>query len=106
MQTIALTQKRTRYESIVLALLSKMSKGRIDIYLPSGEHVRIGDGSGHIHATVRILDNIFFEKCVLFGDVGFGESYTDGYWETDNITEVIKWFLLNVDSAPTLWAAA
>ena len=39
---------------------------------------------------------------MLYGDVGFGESYTDGYWETDNITEVIKWFLLNVDSAPTI----
>jgi cyclopropane-fatty-acyl-phospholipid synthase len=102
MQTIALTQKRTRYESIVLALLSKMDKGRIDIYLPSGEHVRLGDGSGHIHANVRILNNLFFEKCVLYGDVGFGESYMDGYWETDNITEVIKWFLLNIDSAPTL----
>ena len=102
MEAITLTHKRTRYENIVLQLLSKMSKGRIDIYLPSGEHVKLGNGNSHIHASVHIRDNRFFEKCVLYGDVGFGESYTDGYWETDSITEVIKWFLLNVDAAPTL----
>ncbi len=102
MQTITLTQKRTLYENIVLRLLSQMRKGSIHIYLPSGENVKIGDGAGKIHASVHILDPRFFEKCVLYGDVGFGEAYTDGYWDTDNITEVIKWFLLNVDSAPTL----
>jgi len=102
MQAITLTQKRTRYESIVLQLLSKMRKGSITIFLPSGENVKIGEEKESVHASIQILDTRFFEKCVLFGDVGFGESYTDGYWETDNITEVIKWFLLNVDSAPTL----
>lgn len=102
METIALTHKRTRYETIVLSLLSKMNRGRIDISLPSGEQVSIGNGEGKIHASVSILDNRFFEKCVLFGDVGFGESYTDSYWETDSITNVIKWFLLNIDSAPTV----
>jgi len=74
----------------------------MDLHLPSGEHISMGDGVGRIHASVSITDNRFFEKCVLYGDIGFGESYTDGYWETENITEVIKWFLLNVDSAPTL----
>jgi cyclopropane-fatty-acyl-phospholipid synthase len=102
MQTITLAHKKTFYETIVLQLLSKMSKGRIDIHLPSGELLQFGDGTGSVHASVNISDNRFFEKCVLYGDIGFGEAYTDGYWETDNIAEVIKWFLLNVDSAPTL----
>ncbi len=102
MQTITLAHKRTRYESIVLQLLSKMDKGSIDIYLPSGEHVKLGTGVGSIHASIHITDTRFFEKCVLYGDIGFGESYVDRYWETESITDVIKWFLLNVDSAPTV----
>jgi cyclopropane-fatty-acyl-phospholipid synthase len=36
----------------------------------------------------------------LFGDIGFGEAYVDGLWDTDNITNVIKWVLLNIDNAP------
>jgi len=102
MQTITLSHKKTLYETIVFQLLSKMSKGKIDIRLPSGELLQFGDGIGSVHASVDILDNRFFEKCVLYGDIGFGEAYTEGYWETNNIAEVIKWFLLNVDSAPTL----
>lgn len=102
MQTVTLTHKKTLYESIVLRSLSKMNRGKIDIFLPTGEYVQIGEGNGSIHASIHITDSRFFENCVLYGDIGFGESYTDGYWETDNITEVIKWFLLNIDTAPAL----
>ena len=38
----------------------------------------------------------------MHGDIGFGESYVDGDWETDNLTSVIKWFLLNIDNAPSI----
>ena len=37
----------------------------------------------------------FFKKCVFFGDVGFGEAYVDGDWETDSIKRVISWAILN-----------
>jgi cyclopropane-fatty-acyl-phospholipid synthase len=32
----------------------------------------------------------------LFGNVGFGEAYVDGDWETDDIAAVIEWFILNL----------
>ncbi|MBZ0165716.1 MAG: cyclopropane-fatty-acyl-phospholipid synthase family protein, partial [Candidatus Omnitrophica bacterium] len=37
-----------------------------------------------------------------FGDVGFGESYVDGDWDTDDITRVVEWMILNVENHPTL----
>jgi len=102
MQTITLTGKRTWYENVVLQFLAGMQKGYISVTMPSGEVLNLGTGEGNVSASIRICDNRFFEKCVLFGDVGFGESYTEGYWETDNITNVIRWFLLNVENAPTI----
>lgn len=101
MEAITLTHKRTWYESIVLRVLSNMQKGSAAITLPSGEVVNLGNGQG-VHANITINDNRFFERCVLFGDIGFGESYTMGYWQTDDITNVIKWFLLNVENAPSV----
>jgi cyclopropane-fatty-acyl-phospholipid synthase len=101
MQTITLTGKRTWYENMVLQFLANMQKGSIAITMPSGEIINLGKGDG-VHADITISDKRFFEKCVLFGDVGFGESYTAGYWETDNVTNVIMWFLLNVDNAPSI----
>lgn len=99
MHTIALTWKRSFYESIVLEMLSKMEKGRLNISLPSGESISIGDGIG-ISANIEIKNENFFKRCVLFGDIGFGEAYVDGEWETDNILNVIKWFLLNIENSP------
>jgi len=99
MQTITLSRKKSFYESIVLDMLTKMEKGRLIITLPSGESFSIGDGVG-ISANIEIRNENFFKRCVLFGDIGFGEAYVDGDWETDNISNVIKWFLLNIENAP------
>ncbi len=44
----------------------------------------------------------FLPKVPAFGDIGFGESYVDGDWETENIAEVISWFILNHSNSPAL----
>ncbi|MBL7921251.1 MAG: class I SAM-dependent methyltransferase [Bacteroidia bacterium] len=89
------------YEKVIIDLLSKMQLGTLNLTLPNGQLIKIGNGEGNIEATVEIKDQYFFKRCVLYGDIGFGEAYTEGEWETDNITNVIKWFLLNVENAPT-----
>ena len=47
----------------------------------------------------------FFKRCVLFGDIGFGEAFVDGDWDTDDITKVISWFILNVENSPAMSGA-
>lgn len=89
------------YQRVILGLLSKMPLGKALIMLPDGSETAIGNGEG-ISCTIRIQNQDFFKRCVLYGDIGFGEAYVDGDWDTDNITNVIKWFLLNVDHAPTV----
>jgi cyclopropane-fatty-acyl-phospholipid synthase len=90
------------YQKVVMDLLSKMPLGFMQITLPDGETVAIGNGEGNVSAKIEIKDPVFFKRCILYGDIGFGESYVDGCWDTENITNVIKWFLLNVDHAPTV----
>jgi cyclopropane-fatty-acyl-phospholipid synthase len=102
MSTLALAHNPSFYERIVLDMLSKMDKGRLDVSLPNGQSVTLGNGDGNVKADMTIHDNDFFRRCVLYGDVGFGEAYMDGVWETSSITNVIKWFLLNIDNAPNV----
>lgn len=78
-----------------------MPLGKAVITLPDGSDLSIGNGEG-TSCQIRIQSPAFFKRCVLYGDIGFGEAYVDGDWDTDNITNVIKWFLLNVDHAPTV----
>jgi cyclopropane-fatty-acyl-phospholipid synthase len=102
MSTLAIAHNPSFYERIVLDMLSKMNKGRLDVSLPGEQSVTLGNGEGSVKADMSINDNDFFRRCVLYGDVGFGEAYMDGTWETSSITNVIKWFLLNIDNAPNV----
>ncbi len=97
--TITLVKKSGFYQDIVLKFLWKMGKGSLRLTLHDGEAVSIGDGKG-IAANITVKDEEFYKRCILFGDIGFGEAYVDGLWDTDNITNVIKWVLLNIENAP------
>jgi cyclopropane-fatty-acyl-phospholipid synthase len=102
MSTSVLAQtKRSFYEKLVLNMLSKMNNGTLNITMPGGELIQLG-GDPEVVANVTVTNSDFFKRCVLYGDIGFGEAYVDGDWDTDNITNVIKWFLINVDNAPTI----
>lgn len=96
-----MTKKRTLYEKLILNLLTNMPLGSMSLTLPDGEHIQIGNGEG-VAAKVTIHNQSFFKRCVFYGDIGFGEGYVDGDWDTESITNVIKWFILNVEHAPTV----
>jgi cyclopropane-fatty-acyl-phospholipid synthase len=100
--SLHISNKRSFYEKTILSLLSKMPLGRLNLTLPDGEEILIGNGKENITANIHITNNNFFKHCLLYGDIGFGEAYVNGDWETDNITNVIKWFLLNIDNAPSI----
>ncbi len=90
------------YRRIVLGMLTRMDRGSLHLTLPDGSAVRIGDSAATHEARIDVKHADFFKKCVLYGDIGFGESYVDGDWETDDITAVISWMLLNLDRVPGL----
>lgn len=98
--TITIVKKSTFYQDIVLKFISKMDKGHLYFSLSDGEQITFGNGEGNISASIVVNDDEFYKRIILFGDIGFGEAYVDGLWETDNITNVIKWALLNIENAP------
>ena len=94
--------RRGLYERLVLDALSAMTAGCLHLELPCGKVMIIGTPGAEVNARIRVLDPAFFQKCVLFGDVGFGESYVARDWETDSIERVIAWAILNVDNSPAM----
>jgi cyclopropane-fatty-acyl-phospholipid synthase len=90
------------YQRLVLDALEKMTAGSLRLELPGGAGKTIGTPGGAVDAVIRVTDAAFFRRCVLFGDVGFGESYVAGEWETDSIERVIAWAILNLENSPGL----
>lgn len=95
-------ENESLWQSLVLSILKKMNKGKLSMTLPNGLSLELGDGVAPFYAEIRINDNSFFQQCALYGDVGFGEAYVDGLWDTPDITKVVNWFLYNIDNVPTL----
>lgn len=96
---------------LVCRALSGMTRGRLQMELPEGDTLSFGDSSTFgtplplgidSTARVRVEHEAFFRRALLYGDIGFAESYIDGEWQSDDLTAVIAWFVLNVDHAPTL----
>ncbi|MFD2144359.1 class I SAM-dependent methyltransferase [Mucilaginibacter antarcticus] len=100
LNTLSLVKSNNLYQDLVLKYLSKMDKGSLCLTLTDGYQITIGTGEGGISANININSDEFYKRIILFGDIGFGEAYTDGLWDTNNITDVIKWVLLNIDKAP------
>jgi cyclopropane-fatty-acyl-phospholipid synthase len=90
------------YQRVIMQSLEQMTLGCLHLGLPDGSKKVIGAPGATISAGIRILNWNFFKRCVLFGDIGFGEAYVDGDWETDDITKVISWFILNVENSPAM----
>ncbi len=90
------------YERLMVAAFGEMTAGCLHLDLPNGDTKVIGTPGAEVSALIRVRDAAFFKKCVLFGDIGFGESYVDGDWETDSIERVIAWAVLNVEHSPTM----
>ena len=103
MSSLSITKSKLGfYENAVISALSKMDKGFLNLTLPDGENIQIGNANTNYKANLIINHTDFFKCVVLYGDIGFGEAYVGGLWETDNITSLIKWIILNIENAPSV----
>ena len=96
---ITVAKKRSFYEKLLIGLFSKMECGYLLLTMPEGDQLEFGAGD-EVRASLKIKNTAFFKRAFLFGDIGFAESYMEGDWETDSISNLIKWFIINIDNAP------
>ncbi len=79
----------------VIRLLKRFEVGAIRLILPDGKRLLIGNKDDRTKVTMRITDPKFFTDVVLKGDIGFGEAYTKGYLQTNDLTRLLECFVLN-----------
>lgn len=101
-ESVSSHQSTSIWQSLVLGFFEKMDQGYLKLILPNRQVMHFGDNTADLKAEIEIQDKRFFKICALYGDIGFGDAYVEGLWITPNITNVISWFLLNINNAPTL----
>ena len=97
--TISLKQKsRSKWvanfaKSQILKRLQLLQNGRLTLVDAQERHTFGKDGS--IIATITVHDPRFYGEIAFGGSIGAGEAYMLGYWNADNLTDVIRLMCIN-----------
>lgn len=75
-------------------MLRRFRRGSLQVEYPDGRILRYGDGLSRA-AVMRIFDQAFFPKVVAGGAVAFGDAYVEGYWDSSDLSSVLRVFALN-----------
>jgi cyclopropane-fatty-acyl-phospholipid synthase len=81
----------------VLRFVLGLSVGSVRITLPDGRAFKVETGKPGPQAEIRIRNWRFARRVMFAGDVGLGDSYGDGDWDSPDVTEVVKLFAINED---------
>lgn len=74
---------------------SKIKIGTLEVIFKDKTIKLYGEKNLEDKITLKIYNNRFFIKTVLYGDIGFAESFIDRDFETSNLTKLIELALLN-----------
>jgi cyclopropane-fatty-acyl-phospholipid synthase len=74
---------------------SKIKIGTLEVIYKDGNIKLYGEKKVEEKITLKIYNNRFFTRVMLYGDIGFCESFIDEDFETSNLTKLIELALLN-----------
>lgn len=80
---------------MVLRLLIHLQHGQLTIR-ERNRCMTFGHGT-RLHAAIEIHDPRFYLRVLTGGSIAAGESYTEGLWDTDDLTAVIRLIAANQD---------
>ncbi len=75
--------------------LQKAQTGYLEITTPEHNKIEIGNLASDLKANIIIKDWALIDAVVKFGDIGFGESYMEGLFETDDLIALLSFFVVN-----------
>ncbi len=79
----------------LLARLEDVSHGSLELELPNGERLRFAGPRPGPEACLEVHDSALFRRLAWSGDVGFGEAYRDGLWDTPDLAALLTFAALN-----------
>lgn len=82
---------------MLLGRLEKINRGLLQI-IDDGNVYEFGDTNrASIKAVITVRSPGFYSAAAFGGSVGAGESYFLGEWDCDNLTRLVRMFLINRD---------
>ncbi|MDQ8185048.1 cyclopropane-fatty-acyl-phospholipid synthase family protein [Pelagicoccus sp. SDUM812002] len=86
-----------KIQDLILSFFEKANRGCLRLQLPSGETHVYGGAEDQEPVDLVVHDANFFQRVALKGDIGLGESYIEGEWDSPNPAAMLGWFIKNKD---------
>lgn len=77
--------------------LKNINHGAIIMEFPNGEIHKFSSNNNFPLAHIKIKDLKMVDECLIGGDLAFGETYMQDQWETNNLADLLLFFVLNSD---------
>ena len=94
---IPLTFFQKKSMNYIFRLLKAIRQGYLIITLPDGRRETFGSKESPTRAEMNINDYSFFPRVMMGGDIGLGESFMDGKWDSPDPSDVVKVLFENRD---------
>lgn len=80
----------------LMFMLKGMQIGQLDVHLPNGEtrHFR-GTSQLELHGVLNIHSGAIIRHILKNGEVGFGEAYMKGLWDSPDLASLLRVMYLN-----------
>lgn len=85
----------TKCMNLIDGHLGKISKGQLVVELPDGSTKTYGDPSA-VAKRIQVTHPSFFSQVALGGNIGMGEAWTDGLWDSDDLSGILELFIHNM----------
>ena len=92
---VAATPLQRRCHRFVDRALAKTEHGRLTVNFPDGRQTIHAGRQDGPQAILDVRDARFFSRVVLGGDIGFGEAYMHGEWDSPDPVRVVRFFIRN-----------
>jgi cyclopropane-fatty-acyl-phospholipid synthase len=100
------THNQAMARKILFKLFAKLQKGCLRVHEPDQLHC-FGQAQENtdLVADIHVLDPQLYVEVVFGGSIGSGEAYMHGYWNTPNLTQVVRIFVRNLDALDSMDAS-
>ena len=89
----------------VFGYLSNLTEAKVTIREQNQEFV-FGSSQTDLSTVIVVNNPRFYSMTALYGTIGAGEAFMAGYWETDDLLSLIKFFARNLSQVEAMDGSA
>ncbi len=80
---------------VLMYMLKGVKIGSLDVSLPDGSRRQFLGSEAGPHGVLNIRSERLIGKVLKGGEVGFGEAYLDGHWDSPDLAQLLQVMYLN-----------